>query len=69
MSFETEQALRYMFNGYTLVFTVLICVYGLIIDLKRFDEDGLKRERKLAKRMYISCIIVGIIAFTIPRVF
>ncbi|AFS77232.1 hypothetical protein Curi_c01520 [Gottschalkia acidurici 9a] len=69
MSFEIQQALRYMFNAYNLAFTILACMYGLIIDLKLFNKEGLDREKKIAKGMYIGGIIIGIIIFAIPRIF
>lgn len=71
MSFEFNHTLRYIFSGYFLGYSVLMGLYGLIIDSRKIkqNEGANQRDEKVSRFLYISCIVLGIVTFAIPRLF
>lgn len=65
ISFDFAQTLRYVFNGYFLLYSILMSTYGLIVDIGKNKEVD-QRDKKVAKFLYISCIVVATILFTVP---
>ena len=67
LSFQIIQKLKYIFDGYSLMFILATNSYGLWVDIHQSKKKGTNRDAKMAKRIYITVIALIISIFTIVR--
>lgn len=67
LSFQMIQKLKYIFDGYSLMFILLTNSYGLWVDINQSKKKGTNRDAKMAKRVYITLIALIISLFIIVK--
>ena len=61
------QKLKYIFDGYSLIFILGTNGYGLWVDIHQSRTKETNRDAKIAKRIYITLISLIIALFIIVK--